>query len=143
MLETIKYNDKVLAIVVRSHDFAEGINFVTPSNFSQQLAHMHHPTGKVILPHVHNQVVREIFYTQEVLLIKRGKMRMDLYDDDKNYLESRILKAGDIVLLATGGHGFTVLDEIEMVEVKQGPHVGDHDKTRFTPVDDALVIIKE
>jgi hypothetical protein len=143
MLETIEHDGKILALLLRSHEFSPGISFVTPSNFSQQLAHMRHPEGKVILPHVHNQVAREIFYTQEVLLIKRGRLRMDLYDDDKNYLESRVLRAGDIVLLASGGHGFTVLEEIEMIEVKQGPHVGDQDKTRFTPVEDFRVTIKE
>ena len=58
---------------------------------------------------------------------------MDFYDDDQHYLESRELVAGDVILLVTGGHGFEVLEELEMIEVKQGPFVGDHDKTRFKP----------
>jgi len=92
---------------------------------------MHHPAGKIIEPHVHNPVPREVHYTQEVLFIKRGKIRVDFYDAQQNYLESRTLESGDVILLATGGHGFEVLEEIEMIEVKQGPYAGEVDKTRF------------
>ena len=59
---------------------------------------------------------------------------MDFYDSDQCYLESRILEAGDVILLATGGHGFEVLEEIEMIEVKQGPYAGEVDKTRFVGI---------
>ena len=58
-------------------------------------------------------------------------MRVDFYNEQKNYLESRILETGDVILLITGGHGFEVLEEVEMIEVKQGPYVGEADKTRF------------
>ncbi len=92
---------------------------------------MQHPAGKIIEPHVHNPVQREVFYTQEVLFLKRGRLRVDFYDEDRTYLESRILEAGDTILLASGGHGFEALEEIEMIEVKQGPYAGDLDKTRF------------
>jgi hypothetical protein len=92
---------------------------------------MRHPTGKIIYPHVHNPVPREVIYTQEVLFIKAGKLRVDFYSDQQQYLESRILEASDTILLITGGHGFEVLEEIEMIEVKQGPYVGEQDKTRF------------
>ena len=59
---------------------------------------------------------------------------MDFYDDDQNYLESRILNQGDVVLLAFGGHGFEMLEASEMIEVKQGPYAGEGDKTRFSPI---------
>jgi mannose-6-phosphate isomerase-like protein (cupin superfamily) len=95
---------------------------------------MHHPTGKVIQPHVHNPVIRQVSYTQEVLFIKSGKLRVDFYNDQQEYLDSRILEAGDVILLVTGGHGFKVLEEIEMIEVKQGPYVGEQDKTRFVGI---------
>jgi hypothetical protein len=92
---------------------------------------MRHPVGKVIPPHVHNPVNREVQYTQEVLFIKRGKLRVDFYNNQQQYLESRILEASDVILLVTGGHGFEVLEEIQMIEVKQGPYLGEQDKTRF------------
>jgi len=100
---------------------------------------MRHPAGKEIPPHVHNPVTREVTFTQEVLFIKSGKLRVDFYDDDRIYLESRILEAGDTILLATGGHGFEVLEEVEMIEVKQGPYAGEQDKTRFEAVDKKLL----
>lgn len=134
---------KLLAVIV-SHKFVEhGIHFLTPGEFSQQLAYMRHPKGKVIPPHVHNAVQRQVQYTQEVLVIKRGRLRVDFYDDGRRYLESHILEAGDVILLAAGGHGFEVLEEIEMIEVKQGPYAGEQDKTRFAGIDAAAAIIRE
>jgi hypothetical protein len=85
----------------------------------------------MIEPHIHNPVQREVLYTQEVLVIKKGALRVDFYDDSRAYLESRVLTTGDVILLAEGGHGFEVLEELEMIEVKQGPYTGDCDKTRF------------
>ena len=134
MFETIEVGGQLFAIIV-SRDFNKsGIHFFTPNDLSQQLAYMRHPAGKVIDPHIHNPVHRNVQYTQEVLFIKRGRLRVDFYDNDQRYLESRILQAGDVILLATGGHGFEVLEEIEMIEVKQGPYAGDDDKTRFDGV---------
>ncbi len=135
MIETVLDNGKLIAIII-PHTFCEsGVHFCTPDELSQQLAYMRHPAGKQIPPHLHNPVQREVQITQEVLFIKRGKLRVDFYDEEKNYLRSRILEAGDTLLLARGGHGFEVLEEIEMVEVKQGPYIGEQDKTRFQAVD--------
>lgn len=135
MVEKVIHNEIILAIIIRSGFNKPGISFFTPDDFSQQLAYIAHPAGKAIPPHVHNPIEREVRYTQEVLFIRKGKLRVDFYDDGKNYLESRVLDSGDTILLATGGHGFEVMEELEMIEVKQGPYAGDHDKTRFEAVD--------
>ena len=142
MIEEIKYKEKLLAIIIPGDFNKEGIHFFTPNDLSQQLAYMHHPKGKVIEPHVHNPVPRQVQYTQEVLFLKKGKLRVDFYDDEQNYLESRLLNAGDVILLATGGHGFEVIEEIEMIEVKQGPYAGEEDKTRFTGIKKETAVIK-
>lgn len=134
MVEQIIDHGQIVAIIVSSGFSKNGIEFLTPDDFSQQLAYMHHPKGKIIDPHVHNPVPRKVHYTQEVLFIKRGKLRVDFYSDQQQYLESRVLSDGDVILLASGGHGFEVLEEIEMIEVKQGPYAGDKDKTRFTGI---------
>lgn len=131
MIENINHNGELLGIIIYHNFNKPGIHFFTPNELSQQLAYMRHPTGKIIEPHVHNPVPREVHYTQEVLFIKKGKIRVDFYDNQQNYLESRTLETGDVILLATGGHGFEVLEEIEMIEVKQGPYAGEVDKTRF------------
>jgi mannose-6-phosphate isomerase-like protein (cupin superfamily) len=134
MVEKIEHGKQLLAIII-SHEFnEEGIHFFTPVDFSQQLAYMHHQPGKIIEPHTHNPVTRQVSYTQEVLFIKRGKVRVDFYDKARKPLLSRILEKGDVILLAAGGHGFEVLEELEMIEVKQGPYMGEMDKTRFVPV---------
>jgi hypothetical protein len=134
MTEEILHKGKLLALILRAGFHAEGIRFFTPDDFSQQLGYMHRPRGYVIPPHVHNAVARNVHYTKEVLFIKSGKVRVDFYDDEQNYLESRIIAAGDVILLAFGGHGFEMLEASEMIEVKQGPYTGDADKTRFPPV---------
>jgi hypothetical protein len=131
MIEQITANGKLAALIIKRQYDKPGISFFTSNELSQQLAYMHHPAGKVIEPHIHNPVPREVLYTQETLLLKRGKLRVDFYDDQQRYLESRILEAGDVILLIQGGHGFEVLEELEMFEVKQGPYVAEKDKTRF------------
>jgi hypothetical protein len=134
MIEHITYENQLLALIVYRRFDEPGIHFFTPDILSQQLAYMRHPPGKVIEPHVHNPVPREVEYTQEVLFIRKGKLRVDIYDEQQQYLESRILQGGDVILLVTGGHGFEVLEEVEIIEVKQGPYVGDQDKTRFSGI---------
>jgi len=143
MINEIYHKEMLLAIIVSSRFNKPGILFFTPDDFSQQLAYMHHPAGKEIQPHVHNPVTREVHYTKEVLFIKKGKLRVDFYDEDKNYLESSILEAGDVILLSNGGHGFEVLEELEMFEVKQGPYAGDKDKTRFHGTDKSNIVYKK
>ena len=134
MFETIMAGEQCLAIVLKADYRSNGIEFFTPNDFSQQLGYMNRPQGYVIPPHVHSPVPREVQFTKEVLFIKSGKMRVDFYDDDQNYLESRILNQGDTILLAFGGHGFEMLEPTEIIEVKQGPYAGEADKTRFTGI---------
>jgi mannose-6-phosphate isomerase-like protein (cupin superfamily) len=139
MIERIENRGGMLALIVRASFRETGVSFFTPGELSQQLAFMRHPAGKVIQAHFHNAVPREVHFTQEVLLIRRGRLRVDFYDRECQYLESHVLEAGDVILLVSGGHGFEVLDEVEMIEVKQGPYLGDEDKTVFPGVAAAQV----
>lgn len=135
-IEQIFCEDLLLATILRASFKASGIQFFTPDTFSQQLGYMHHPAGHNILPHDHNPVPRAVEWTQETLFVRSGRVRLDLYlPATREYLTSRELTAGDVVLLSHGGHGFEVLEECEMIEVKQGPYAGNADKTRFTPKD--------
>jgi len=135
MIERITNNDLILAIIIYNNYEQEGISFFTDDSFTQQLGYMKRPEGYVIRPHRHNNVPREVIHTQEVLFIRSGKIRIDFYDDDENYLESRILIKDDVILLASGGHGFEMIDPSEIIEVKQGPYVGEQDKVRFNQVE--------
>lgn len=141
-IEKVLHDGKELAIIIKSDYHSEGIEFITAENYSQQLAYMHHPTGKSIDAHVHNHVERSVAYTQEILVIRKGKLRVDFYDENQEYIESKIIKNGDTILLISGGHGFKVLEEVEMIEIKQGPYAGEQDKTRFKAITDEQVILK-
>lgn len=131
----IRKEDQLLAIILRASFRRAGIHFLTSDDLSQQLAFMRHPPGKVILPHVHNPVERRVALTQEALFIRKGRMRVDFYDETRQYLSSYELEGGDVILLIKGGHGFEVLEDTEFVEVKQGPYAGEQDKTRFAAVE--------
>lgn len=127
-------NDQLLAIVVRADCRVEGIHFVTDDEATQQLGVMRHEAGHRVVPHVHHSVPRTVELTQETLFIRSGRVRLDLYTAEQDYLTSCDLGAGDVVLLVSGGHGLEVLEDSDIVEVKQGPFVGDRDKTRFDSV---------
>ena len=122
---------RMIAILVYAAYQAEGIEFFTPHNFSQQLACMRHPKGYKIRAHVHKPVPRSVRYTQETLFVKKGRVRINFFDEQKKFLDSRILHGGDVVLLVSGGHDFEMLEETEMIEVKQGPYAGEDDKECF------------
>ncbi len=132
-IEHIKSGDIDLALIVRRNYRSEGIEFFTPNSYSQQIGYMNRPAGYVIQPHIHNPVTREVQYTNEVLIVRSGLVQVDFYSEQKAYLFSRILEQGDIILLIRGGHGFKMLENTEMVEIKQGPKTGEKDKIRFVP----------
>ena len=142
MIDRILHHDQELAVIIRASFHKDGIEFFTPGSYSQQIGYMNRPAGYVIPPHVHNPVAREVQFTKEVLFVKSGRVRVDFYSDEQDYLESTVLEKGDVILLSVGGHGFTMLEPTEMIEVKQGPYAGDHDKTRFLPVDPAKIRLR-
>ena len=142
MIEHVTNGEELVAIIIRRSFEKDGIEFFTPDNLSQQLGYMKHGEGHIIEPHVHNPVPREVHYTNEVLFMRSGKVRVDFYRNDKSYLESRVLVAGDVILLSSGGHGFAMLEPTEMIEVKQGPYAGEEDKTRFCTEDGQCFTIK-
>src|SRR3989337_2376763 len=118
--EKVMNKNSVLELIIRADFIKDGIEFFTPDDYSQQLAYMNSPAGYKITPHIHNKVQREVFHTQEVLFIKKGKVKINFYDDGQRCIDTRILKTGDVILLASGGHGFTMLESTEMIEVTRG-----------------------
>lgn len=141
-LEKIFNGDQFLGLIIRKDYHETGIQFLTDDQSPQQLGYMNRAKDYVIAPHVHNAVLRTVELTQEVLIIQKGKVRVDYYDDNQIYLESRIANEGDIVYLGYGGHGFKMLEDSEIVEVKQGPYCGTQDKVRFEPIEDNKVVLK-
>ncbi len=129
--EEIYCNNELYALIIRKDFSGKGLTFFTPDEFSQQLAYMNHPSGHVIQPHVHNEVKREVRYTQEVLFIRKGVLKVVFFTESKERFDERLLYSGDVLLLVKGGHGFEIIEECEMFEVKQGPYAGENDKEKF------------
>ena len=132
-VDYFRQGEQLLAIVVRREFSHEGIKFFTESDSSQQLGYMKRPAGYKVEPHRHHEAHRGQILTQEVLFVRSGLCRLDLYGQGTSVHLSVELREGDVVLLASGGHGLEMLESTEIIEVKQGPYSGDSDKTRFIP----------
>ena len=131
------------ALIVRSKFRKKsGINFFTSKEATQQFGYMKHKKNYLIMPHKHNKRLTKILITTEVIIIFKGILRVDFYSDKKKYLFSKKIYAGDIVMLVNGGHGFKVLKDVEMLEVKQGPYSLSADKTKFNKIDEKKIRIK-
>ena len=144
MIEKIIYKKKLLALIVRGkYRNRKGVTFFTPNESTQQFGYMKHKKKHIIKPHLHKKRVTKISYTTEVILIFKGKLRVDFYNYYKKYLFSKILKEKDIIMLVHGGHGFKVLKNIEMLEIKQGPYSLTKDKIKFEEVNEKKIRIKK
>jgi len=131
LIETITHGLEPIALIIRAGYDQPGIQFFTPANFSQQVAFMRHPAGHKIAAHVHNLQMRQVLYTQEVLFVRNGAVKVNLFSSNRESIGARTLKGGDLILLCGGGHSFEMLEETSMIEVKQGPYTGEIDKTHF------------
>jgi len=127
-IENICHGLESIALIVRADYDLPGIHFFTPGSFSQQVAHMKHPKGHKIKAHIHNMITRQVLYTQEVLVVRSGKVKVTLYSSSTKYICERILLSGDLILLCGGGHAFEMLEETSLFEIKQGPFAGEGDK---------------
>ncbi len=130
-------------MIIRKEYSANGTKFFTEKNSPQQIGFMQHEKGHRVAAHVHNIIQREISVTQETLIIRKGKIRLDLYTQDKKYIESAIAGEGDIIFLISGGHGLYCLEDVEIIEIKQGPYLGIDDKVRFEGISDSEASVNE
>jgi len=144
VIEKIRYKKKLLALIVRGkYRSKKGITFFTPNESTQQFGYMKHEKNYVIKPHLHKKRVTKISYTTEVILLLKGILRVDFYNMSKKYLFSKILKDKDIIMLVHGGHGFKVLKNIEMIEIKQGPYSLSKDKIKFEKTNEKKIKFKK
>jgi len=132
MIENIRIEENLCALIIRKGFSGENIEFFTNPEDSLQLGYMRREKGYKIQPHVHKKFVRSIEYTNEVLLIKSGIVKVNFYDDEQKFRVSCILYDGDTILLMACGHGFEMIEESEILEVKQGPYAGEEDKFKFS-----------
>ena len=129
MIEHVDWNGVDLAIIIRNQYDSSGVHFVTSDVNPLQVGVMNHPAGTLIKPHHHKSFDRKVRETQEVLHIDKGEVEASFYADTPEVVAVRTLKSGDTILLLSGGHGFRVLSDSKIIEVKQGPYYGtDEDK---------------
>tara|TARA_B100001123_G_C15302560_1_gene1021562 strand:+ start:1433 stop:1867 length:435 start_codon:yes stop_codon:yes gene_type:complete len=144
MIEKIIYKKKMLALIVRGkYRKRKGITFFTPNESTQQFGYMKHKRKHIIKPHLHKKRLTKIYFTTEVILILKGVLRVDFYTQIKKYLFSKILKPKDIIMLVSGGHGFKILKDVEMLEIKQGPYNLIKDKIKFNNINENLIKLKK
>ena len=143
MIEKILHKNKIFALIVRKQFRKKsGINFFTSKKATQQFGFMKHKKNHVIKPHKHNERLTKILRTTEVILLLKGTLRVDFYNDKHMYLFSKKINERDIIMLVHGGHGFKVLKNVEMIEVKQGPYSLASDKIKFKTVDEKKITFK-
>ena len=143
MIEKVLYKNKLFALIVRKQFRKKsGINFFTSKESTQQFGFIKHKKNHIIKPHKHNKRLTRILRTTEVILLLKGTLRVDFYNDGNRYLFSKIINERDIIMLIHGGHGFKVLKNVEMIEVKQGPYSLANDKVKFKPADEKKIKFK-
>ena len=143
MIEKILHKKRLFALIVRRQFRKKsGINFFTSKEATQQFGFMRHKKNYIIKPHKHNKRLTRILRTTEVILLLKGTLRVDFYTDKLKYLFSKKINERDIIMLIHGGHGFKVLKNVEMIEVKQGPYSLARDKVKFKTVDEKKIKFK-
>lgn len=131
-MEYIKTKDNILtSIIIRRNFQPSSTTFVTGPELAQQVGFVVYPAGGVIKRHIHKNVDRQNISSSEALIVREGKLEIDIYDQNKNLVATRLLEAGDFVLMVSGGHGFRILEATILLEIKLGPYAGAADKELF------------
>ncbi len=131
-IEYIKTNDNVLTSIIIRRDYQpDSTTFVTGSELAQQVGFVVYPAGGIIKRHIHKNVDRQNISSSEALIVRSGRLEIDIFDQDKNLVATRLLESGDFVLMVSGGHGFRILEDTTLLEIKLGPYAGAADKELF------------
>ncbi len=130
-VEPITCNGTLLAYIIRAEIAPHETTFVTPGDLKQQVGFIVYSAGTEIPRHLHRPVERRLNETSEVLIVRRGCCEVDIYNSARDLVAVRKLHPGDILILVAGGHGFRMLEDTVLLEVKQGPYTGVEERERF------------
>jgi len=133
-VQEIKEGELVLARHIPADTaWAGGLSFFSADEEYIQVGTWCYGSGKELLAHTHNEVAREVLWTQEVLYIRSGSIKAGVYNTSEEMVEEIVASAGDILILLRGGHGYHILEDgTQVLEVKNGPYVGaDRDRRRL------------
>jgi Tfp pilus assembly protein PilP len=124
-VEKIIDNDLVLAMVIRNSFGEEGLHFVSSKGDFQQVGIWGYNKGWKSKPHIHLIKAREVLRTQEVIFVKEGRLKADIYTEKGHFLQSLELGKGDMIVLLNGGHSYEILENnTKVLEIKNGPYLG-------------------
>ncbi len=128
MAEVVEIKDGELVIaryIPANIAWRKGLSFFSKDDDFIQVGTWGYEAGKELKAHIHNNVAREIVLTQEVIYVKKGKIKSIIYDRSEKRVAEITLVAGDIIVLLNGGHGYEIIeDATEVLEVKNGPYLG-------------------
>jgi hypothetical protein len=143
-IENIVYNKRVIAMIITKSNLNNRKKYFFPTlkYFPLQVGFMNHKKGFDIRPHYHNKNVRKIKTISEVLLVKKGILRVDFYGNVNKYLFSKFIHKNDILILLSSGHGFKVIKDCSLIEIKQGPYIKTKDKKHFVKIQEKNIIVK-
>lgn len=134
MQGTVTHNNQVIAHIFSKSLKANGVNFLTPDDYTLQLGLIEHQAGKIIRDHIHRQDIKyHVDTTQEFLYIEKGQVRIKLFSNEWETIAEFVLTGGDFILFVGGGHGLEILEDCRIIEIKQGPYPGDDKVKYFRP----------
>jgi hypothetical protein len=134
-IESIEYNNIRYAEIIWGDTQVEHTTFFSPPESSFQFGLLAHKSGFVELPHYHKPVRRTINDLQQMFIVQRGIVAVQLYGDDGALIHEVILHPGDAIVLIHGVHAIRVIEDMQCISVKQGPFLG-------TEVDKIIVEVK-
>jgi len=134
-VEKIIKDGIIYAIIIKSDYEPQKTEFITEKEDLQQIGFIIYEAGGTIQPHYHKFNKRTIEKTTETLFVKKGKLEYQIFNNDRNLISKGILDKGDVITLLDGGHGFNIIEDANLIEVKQGPFISTEiDKERFENV---------
>jgi hypothetical protein len=135
-VEAIEFGGVRYAEVIWADTSVSTTTFFSPEESSFQFGLLAHEAGFVEEPHFHQPFNREIADLQQMFVVQRGVVAVDLYGDDGSHLRELVLNVGDAVVLIHGVHAIRVLEDMQCISVKQGPFLG-------TAYDKVVVSVKK
>jgi hypothetical protein len=125
MIEIIEHQGTRYAEVIRANVTVETTKFFSPPESSFQFGLLAHKAGYKEPPHYHQEFERTVKDLQQMFVVQRGVVGVQLFDNDGKLLKEVILNAGDSIVLIHGAHAIRVIEDMQCISVKQGPFLGD------------------
>ena len=128
-IEKIEHDSVRYAEIIRADMIVERTTFFSPPESSFQFGLLAHEAGFVEPPHYHRPFKREISDLQQMFVVQKGVVAIQLYNDHGIMFQEVILRQGDAIVLINGVHSLRVIEDMQCISVKQGPFLGtEYDK---------------